>query len=300
VETDNSRRPFTPLHIELGDHVLTVRQASEADVPEILALLESLSPEDTHRRFFSMFKVTERFVLDWVRRCHDHGLGLVVVADDGGARQRVVADAGYVVLASGNAEFAITVAPDRRGWLGPFLLDVLVGEAAGRAVPNLEADVLAENATMLALARHRGFATDGDTDYTVIHVIIGTDGHGPRWPPVPRGPKLLVEKLGARWDGRARAIAAGFEVVACGVRATCPALRGRPCPLAAGADAVLVALPAVDPRRRRLLDAHGRLHGAAPVPLPSSRPDHEEGDQLVAASPTAPLCAELAALFDRA
>ena len=288
---------FTPVEIALqGDHVLTVRTATEADIAGIRALYEDLSAEDSHRRFFSAITVTDALVRTWVERCRDGGLGLVAVVDDGEASRRVVADAGYVLQPNGDGEFALTVAADRRGWLGPYLLDVLVEAAAERGVRNLEADILTENRAMLSLVRRRGYVTDGDTDFLVVHVVIGTEGHGPVWPSKPHGHKLLVEKPGGRWDGRQRALRAGFDVLVCGFREDCPALQGRPCPLADEADAIVVAFPAGDSRGRKLRRAHERLHSGLPIlvtPCPTGAA-HEAGSQLVSGSPSAALKAQLA------
>ena len=66
--------------------------------------------------------------------------------------------------------------------------------------------------------------------------------------------------------GRARA--AGLQVLACPGPATnprCPALSGHACPLAANADAIVVAPPVEDAARRALLDAHARLHDGVPI-----------------------------------
>jgi hypothetical protein len=288
---------FTPIEIDVqDDHVLTVRAATKADVAGIRVLYEGLSAEDSHRRFFAAIRVTDSLVRRWVERCRDGGLGLVAVVDDGGPSSRVVADAGYVLQPNGDGEFALTVAADRRGWLGPYLLDVLVEAAAERGVRNLEADILTENRVMLSLVRRRGYVTDGDRDFLVVHVVIGTEGHGPVWPSKPHGRKLLVEKPGGRWEGRKRALHAGFDVLVCGLREDCPALQGRPCPLAEEADAIVVAFPPGDTRGRKLRRAHERLHSSIPVvvtPSPTGGA-RETGCQLLSGSPSAELRAQLA------
>ena len=66
---------------------------------------------------------------------------------------RVVAEAGYSMLHNANGELAMVVAREWRGWLGPYLLDVVAEIAAARGVPNLEAEVLAADRQMLALLR---------------------------------------------------------------------------------------------------------------------------------------------------
>ena len=176
-------------------------------------------------------------------------------------------------------------APLRR--LGPFLLDLLIDVAAARGVPNLEADVLTENTAMMALARHRRYVTDGDPDFSVVHIVIGTTPAGPVWAG-PRGRRLLVEKPGGRWAMRRDAVRAGFTVMACGYRGDrCPALRGDPCPLAGQADAIVVAFPRGDARGDALLKAHERLHGNVPVvvEVPSSGPDSGATCRLVSGRP---------------
>jgi hypothetical protein len=256
-----------------GGHTLTVREAADEDVTSLGDLYRMLSTEDTYRRFFSMVKVKDDFVRDWLRRCRDGGLDLVAVIDDRRPTRRLVAEVGYVRNANGNGEFAITVAQDRRGWMGPFLLDVLIDEAAARGVPNLEADILTENTAMMALARHRGYVTDGDPDFSVVHLVIGTTGAGPVWGG-PNGRRLLVEKPGGRWASRRDAVRAGFTVMACGYRGErCPALRGDPCPLAEEADAIVMGFPRDDPRGQALLKAHEQLHGSVPVLVEVPSPD---------------------------
>jgi hypothetical protein len=298
VVKDCTPEAFTPLEIDLQDgQVLTVRAATEADVAGIHALYRGLSAEDSHRRFFSTFRVTDAFVRTWVKRCRAGGVGLVAVVDDGAPSSRVVADAGYVLQPNGDGEFALTVAAERRGWLGPFLLDVLVEAAATRGVRNLEADILTENRVMLSLVRHRGYVTDGDADLQVVHVVIGTEGRGPVWPSKPHGRKLLVEKPGGRWEGRRRALDAGFDVLVCGVRESCPALQGQPCPLADGADAIVLAVPRDDPRGSALRRAHERLHSSVPIVVvpPPTTEAHDASCGLVSGSPSAALQSQLAA-----
>lgn len=58
---------------------------------------------------------------------------MAVISDDG---ERIVGEAEYILLPGGDGELAITVAPDWRGWLGPYLLDTLLEVAASRGVAN--------------------------------------------------------------------------------------------------------------------------------------------------------------------
>ena len=92
-------------------------------------------------------------------------------------------------------------------------------------------------------------------------------------------PRLLIEVPGGRWHAEVAARTAGFQVLACpGLSqgwSHCPALRGEPCPLAAGADVIVDAQPGQP--GRSLLEAHRLLHPSVPVcvELPSEEIDQK-------------------------
>ena len=260
--------PVLPIVIELpDDRRLTIRAMGDGDADGIMALYAGLSADDRYRRFFSSYHAPLTFVHSWIRRTTKAGFGVVAVVDADGPAARLVGEAGYTLLPNDDGELAITIAHDWRGWLGPYLLDLLVVAAAARGVPNLEADVLTENRPMQAILHHRGDVTiDDNNDFTVVRLAIGAaSGATPTWPASPSR-RVLVEISGARWPHGGAAHKAGMDVLSCGVRdSTCPALQGRPCPLAAGADLVVVALPPSDERTQALLAAHARLHPGVPI-----------------------------------
>jgi RimJ/RimL family protein N-acetyltransferase len=248
-----------------GERTMVVRRMRPGDVDAIAALYEHLSVDDRYRRFFSATRPTRRGTQRWVDRCTSDGTGVVaVIRDEALASEELVAEAGFVPLADGDAEFAITVAAEWRGWLGPVLLDLLAELAAERGIPNLEAEILVDNRPMLGMAHHRGEASLGSSDFSALRVIISTTGTTPGWPPRGDAPRLLVEAAGYRWSRTSALDASGYEVVTCGGpahrgTAGCPALEGRRCPLVDGADAVVVALRPDDPRTEELIAAHRRL-----------------------------------------
>jgi hypothetical protein len=239
------------------------------DVDEVAALYEHLSVDDRYRRFFSATRPTRRGTQRWVDRCTTDGTGVVAVISGGEPTgqqtgELLVAEAGFVPLDDGDAEFAITVAAEWRGWLGPVLLDLLAALAAERGIPNLEAEILVDNRPMLGMAHHRGEASLGSSDYSVLRVIISTTGTTPGWPPRGDAARVLVEAAGHRWSRTSALDASGYEVVTCGGpahrgTAGCPVLEGDRCPLVDGADAVVVALRPDDPRTEELIAAHRRL-----------------------------------------
>lgn len=138
-----------------GGRVLTVRTIMHADVGELAALFDGLSDEDRYFRFFSFSHPNRKFLEQMTREAQEGGYRLVAVIS--GEKDTLVAEAGYALLPDGNGEFAITVAAGWRGWLGPYLLDALVAAATARGVPNLQADILADNTRMLALVAERGY-----------------------------------------------------------------------------------------------------------------------------------------------
>lgn len=262
---------------------LEVRAVRAGDVPGLQALYEGLDDEDRYRRFFSLKRLAVAFFEHMAAADERGGACLVVVdvggsgdaakstpGDDGARRAdggRIVAEASYELLDNGNGEMAITVARDWRGWLGPYLLGVLCAVAAARGVENLEAEILAGNRSMRSLSRSRGEVYMPGSDWETVRVAFPTSGPTPVWSGIDR-PRVLLEMHGSLWEPLAELAASGYEVVACPGPAQrtspCPLLDGRECPLAAGADAIVIALPEED-RVDELVRAHAARHLAVPV-----------------------------------
>jgi hypothetical protein len=260
------------------ERVLVIRPVTPDDLDGLVALYEGLSLDDVYRRFFSGFHPDRTFLQRLVSAPERGGFGLIAVVSDassadaaagaGEGDARVVAEATYELLDNGNGELGITVASDWRGWLGPVLFDALLAVAAARGVPNLEADVLTSNRAMLALARWRGCAFIPRDDWSTVRVLVGTRGCMPTWSGPHDRPRVLVEVPGGRWSAAGVAQAAGLHVLTCsgpGARPACPVLSGEACPLAAGADAIVVANPRDDERWGGLIEAHRQQHPGVPV-----------------------------------
>lgn len=255
-----------------GGRCLIVRPVAPCDVDGLVALYGDLDEQDRYRRFFSSFVPPRPFFAHVATVGERGGFGVVAVAGDGGP---IVAEANYELLPDGDGELAMVVAERWRGWLGAYLLDVLIEAAAARGVPNLEADVLVLNQRMLALLRRRGYATLSSDDWVSRRLMVGTAGPTPVWPAAGPGapdaarPRVLVETPGGRWHGTPEAEESGLAVITCsgprGPRYRCPVLSGRPCPLAAEADAVVVANAPEDGPWPALVECHARLHPGVPV-----------------------------------
>jgi hypothetical protein len=246
---------------------LVVRRSEPGDAEALQQLYEGLSLDDRYHRFFSG-SMPRGFAERWATLGERGGVGIVAVTANG--EEHVVAEAGFGVLADGDGEFAITVSREWRGWLGAYLLDILVEEAARRGVGNLRAEILVENTAMLALVRSRGYAVLDDDDWSCVRVTIATTGSVPDWPAADDRPRVLVEAPGGHWSLTSDADTRGLQVIACpgpdrSSSGGCPALDGHPCPLAAHADVIVFALPPSDPHAHALLAAHPRLHGDVPL-----------------------------------
>jgi hypothetical protein len=267
---------FAPQEVRVGGRVTTVREATSADADALLAHYQGLSFDDLHRRFLATFQPRMSFVERWLGRDTDGGVVLVAVEGDP-VSGRIVGDAGYAPTGPDTGELALTVASDRRGWLGPYLLALLLEHARAHGIVDLTGEVLATNAGMLALARARGAALRPTHEPTVLEVVIGT-GATPAWPADTPHPRVLIEGSLGAWPGTRGGERAGVGVLACpgpgGSRVhPCPLLRGGSCELLEGADAVVVALRADDPGTRPLLAAHDARETAQPLAVaPHLRP----------------------------
>jgi hypothetical protein len=254
-----------------GGGRLRVRPVGPDDVDGLVTLHANLSDEDRYRRYFSAFTPDRSFYERLAAVADRGGFGVVALDDD----DRVVGEASYELLPDGDGELGMVVSDAWRGWLGPYLLDTLVGAARQRGVPNIEADVLVTNGRMLSLLRARGYATLTSDDWVSLRLIVGTAGPTPVWPEAGPGrpdatrPRVLVEAPGGRTSVGSAAEENGLAVITCsgplGSRSRCPVLAGRPCPLAADADAIVVANAPDDERWRVIVAAHHDLHPGVPV-----------------------------------
>jgi RimJ/RimL family protein N-acetyltransferase len=260
-----------------------VRAVEPADVDGLVRLYDGLDLDDRYRRFFAVFRPQRPFFEAMANLADHGGFGVVaVVTEATGDEGTIVGEANYCALPDGDGELALTVAKSWRGWLGPYLLDALLEAAAANGIPNLEAEVLAENRPMLALLRSRGYATMDHPDWTVVRMIISSADRVPTWPGPHDRPRVLVEVGGGRWRAEEAAREAGLQVVACsgpaGRRWPCPAVAGGTCPLAAGADVIIISHPADEEPWASLCEAHRRAHPSVPVYVESRLPTADQAD----------------------
>jgi hypothetical protein len=243
-----------------------VRKITPADTDELDRLYRELCDDDRYRRFFSLYRPERSTVAKWATDNENGKLRLAAFVDSGNGDETMVGDALCVPLPDGDGEFALAVAGDWRGWLGAYLLDTLADCAAGMGMRSIQADILTENRRMLAVVQARGYAVLGHPDFSEVRVTTGTVPAAPDWPGLHDRRRILVETRGSRSSLHGQLAQCGFQVITCpGPGRRCPALAGLVCPLAAGADAIVYALPADDPDGAALLEGHASLHSAVPL-----------------------------------
>lgn len=255
--------------VPMADEVLLIRPARADDAARFAEFFADLPLEDEYVRFFSAYRPDDAFVTRMATANEAGACQLIALVEHGDGRpDTIVAEAGAWPLKNGNAELAITVLRGHRGWLGPYLLDVLVEEARARGFANLEADVLMTNSGMLAVLRGRGTAVVAHDGYSSVRLAISTSARVPTWPPNDDRPRVLVESSGGRWAGENDAAHTGLQVIVCPgpkgrPHGRCPALEGEVCPLVAEADALVVHLSPSD--TLALVEAHASVHPSIPI-----------------------------------
>jgi len=258
-----------PELIDLGrDRTLEIRPTTAADGELIRQLYDPLSVEDRRRRFFNVFRPDLDWCRNWASVAERGGYGVIAIVHHAD-HDEVAGEAGYAIRKDGDGDLAVTVAPDWRGWLGSYLVELLAQQAAANGIANLQADVLLENRAMLTILQRRGSVNLEHSD-GVVRLTIGTADYAPSWPPDAEGRKVLVATPGGRWSGEHAATNAGCVTAVCSgparrERAGCPVLDGGRCPLADGADALVILLDPDDEDTERLIALHRRHRPEVPI-----------------------------------
>jgi acetyltransferase len=164
--------------VEFADgRSITFRPIVPSDGEALRDLFEQLSPVDRYRRFFNAYHPRREFCVEQASVWARGGARFVAVLHTPGD-ERLIAEAGYSLTKAGAGEVSVTVASGWRGWLGPYLLDTLVEHAAAVGARQLEADVLAENRSMLALLRSRGAVVIGRDGFSQLRMRFPTANRG--------------------------------------------------------------------------------------------------------------------------
>jgi acetyltransferase len=142
-----------------------VRSARPDDEAALRRMLEQAAPEDIRFRFFRHVREFPRAMVEPLTRA-DERRYFAFVAAPVREPEDLVASAMLVADTDGRGgEFGIFVAHGHRGrGLGTHLLDCLKREAQAHGIACIHGQILADNADMISLARHYGFALAPDAD----------------------------------------------------------------------------------------------------------------------------------------
>jgi GNAT superfamily N-acetyltransferase len=155
---------------------VTVRAIRESDAAAILSAFGRLDRESVYRRFFSPKKelsdaeLRQLTVVDF-----DQVTALVVTTEREGA-ETLIGGGRFAVEAGEqpqSAELAFLTLPDYRGrGIASLVLRHLTTLARDAGIARFEADVLAENRSMLDVFRHSELAAAQKRDGNVVHLTL--------------------------------------------------------------------------------------------------------------------------------
>ena len=268
-EPDPSRSDACPTSRAIpmsNGRLILVRPVRSQDEADLSDLYDGLDIGDRYLRFFSAYRPTRDFIHKLANPAPREARAVAELNEPGG--RRLVGEAGYSLLTNGNGELEMVVARDWRGWLGPYLLDVVIEFAAGNGVPNLEAEVLARNTSMVAALRAHGCVRLGHAGWNECRLMVGTGRQGPTWSDADDRPHVLVETSVGRWPLEDAAECAGMRVITCGGPTgdhSCPVVSGHECALVTGADAIVVRNASPKPIWKTLKRNHTCSHPDIPV-----------------------------------
>jgi GNAT superfamily N-acetyltransferase len=150
---------------------IRVRAARPDDRERLLDHLEHLSPASLRSRFFAIKENFSEQLAQLASADFENMVVLLATAPNAGDEQ-VKGFAAYALLQplSSVAELAITVADaDHDHGIGTLLLEHLTRIARRAGIAALEASVLSQNRTALAVLAHHGFRAESYEDPNVVH-----------------------------------------------------------------------------------------------------------------------------------
>jgi acetyltransferase len=142
-----------------GGRRVTVRPVLPQDAELEQALVRALSPASRYQRFFAPIRELPAGWLQRLTQIDYHRQQAFIVETFVGDQALAVAEARYVVDASGEeCEFAVVVADDwQHMGLARRLMQLLMQSAGEAGLERMVGDVLATNRAMLSLALSLGF-----------------------------------------------------------------------------------------------------------------------------------------------
>lgn len=161
--------------IELGGRRVLLRPIRPEDGPRHRDFLERLDPEDSYLRFFHWLRHLPRSECARLTQIdYDREMAIVAEGAAAGGESEYLGEARMICDPDNmRAELGIVVRSDLKGTgLGTRLLDKIIRYGRSRGTGQLMAEVRAENARMLALARKFGFKTDRSLGGGVVRIAL--------------------------------------------------------------------------------------------------------------------------------
>jgi GNAT superfamily N-acetyltransferase len=146
---------------------ITIRAVCAADKARIAEAFQALGPRTIYQRFLFPKKELSDEELRQLSQ-PDAASDVVLVAVTGAGEEERIVGLGRYARRAASAEIAFTVQEDYQGrGIASRLLQKLADFARRNGIAQFEADLLAENAPMLAVLRHRGSPLPSEKDGVV-------------------------------------------------------------------------------------------------------------------------------------
>lgn len=152
---------------------LRIRALRPDDRAGLVASMARTSEESRYRRFFAPKRTFSEAEIDYYLNVDfvDH-VALIALVEEGG-EQVVAGGARYIVSQPGRAEVAFAVDDPHQGLgIATHLLRHLIAIARAAGLAEFEAEVLPENAPMLAVFARCGLAMRQRQAGGVVHVVL--------------------------------------------------------------------------------------------------------------------------------
>ena len=152
---------------------VTLRPLRVDDRERMAKAVRGLDPQTIYTRLFSHRKELTEAGIDRLMRVDDESEVVIVATTGRGADEAIVGGGRYVVTGAGRAEIAFTVEEDQQGQgLAGRLFAALADVARGRGIAVFEADVLAENPSMLRVFGRTGLPMRKRSEGGIVHVEL--------------------------------------------------------------------------------------------------------------------------------
>jgi RimJ/RimL family protein N-acetyltransferase len=172
--------------IRLQDRsTIRLRELHRGSREKLKAFFSRCSPEAIRYRFMSSIKALSDSLLDYLANPDGSRHVALILAQQEGEDERIVAEGRYVVLKEqpNVADIGVLVVDDmqRRG-IATLLIRELTEIALSNGVTRFNADVLADNRAMISLLRKTYRPVSTTINYGVIHYELSIAGHENRLP----------------------------------------------------------------------------------------------------------------------